>query len=71
MALADQLNDLATKAKQVQDRVAAAKQKTKADLEGDVDNATATGLGTALIRCVGIITTPFLLVQAIRLVLVC
>ena len=34
MALSDQLSDLAAKAKQVEDRVAAAKQKTKAELEG-------------------------------------
>ena len=47
MALADQLNDLAAKAKQVQDRVAAAKDKTKADLEGDVDNARASSQAEA------------------------
>jgi hypothetical protein len=47
MALADQLNDLAAKAKQVQDRVAAAQQKTKADLEGDVDNARASAQAQA------------------------
>jgi hypothetical protein len=39
MALSDQLSDLAAKAKQVEDRVAAAKQKTKAELEADVNNA--------------------------------
>jgi hypothetical protein len=47
MALSDQLNDLAVKAKQVQDRVAAAKQKTKADLEGDVENARASAQAQA------------------------
>ena len=47
MALSDQLNDLAVKAKQVQDRVAAAKQKTKADLEGDVENARASSQAQA------------------------
>ena len=39
MAVSDQLRDLAAKAKQVEDRVAAAKQKTKADLEAEVNNA--------------------------------
>jgi hypothetical protein len=39
MALSDQLDDLAAKAKQVQDRVAAARQKTRAELEADVNNA--------------------------------
>lgn len=39
MALSDQLNDLAAKVKQVEDRVAAAKQKTKAELEADVESA--------------------------------
>jgi hypothetical protein len=39
VALSDQLNDLAVKAKQVEDRVAAAKQKTKAELEADVNDA--------------------------------
>jgi hypothetical protein len=39
MALSDQLSDLAAKAKQVEDRVAAAKQNTKAELETDVNNA--------------------------------
>jgi hypothetical protein len=39
MALSDQLGDLVAKAKQVEDRVAAANQKTKAELEADVDNA--------------------------------
>ena len=53
MALADQLNDLAAKAKQVQDRVAAAQQKTKADLEGDVDNARASGTRTPISRTRG------------------
>ncbi len=47
MTLSDQLNDLAVKAKQVQDRVAAAKQKTRADLEGDVDNARASAQAEA------------------------
>src|ERR1700747_2313970 len=47
MTLADQLSDLAAKAKQVQDRVAAAKQKTKADLEADVDNARASAQAQA------------------------
>src|SRR6516162_10612918 len=39
VALSDQLNDLVAKTKQVEDRVAAARQKTKAELEADVDNA--------------------------------
>ena len=39
MVLSEQLSALAAKAKQVEDRVAAAKQKTKAELEADVDNA--------------------------------
>jgi hypothetical protein len=39
MALSDQLSDLAAKAKQVEDRIAASKQKTKAELEADVKNA--------------------------------
>jgi len=39
MALSDQLSDLARRAKQVEDRVAAANAKTKADLEADVKDA--------------------------------
>jgi hypothetical protein len=39
VALSDQLNDLVAKTKQVEERVAAARQKTKAELEADVDNA--------------------------------
>jgi hypothetical protein len=39
MALSDQLSDLVAKTKQVEDRVAAASQKTKAELEADVDSA--------------------------------
>jgi hypothetical protein len=37
--LSDQLSDLVAKTKQVEDRVAAAREKTKADLEGDVEDA--------------------------------
>jgi hypothetical protein len=39
MALSDQLSALVAKAKQVEDRVAAARQKTRAELEADVSNA--------------------------------
>jgi hypothetical protein len=39
MALSDQLSDLVQRVKQVEDRVAAANAKTKADLEGDVKDA--------------------------------
>ena len=39
MALSDQLSDLAAKAKQVEDSVAAAKQKSEAELEADVKSA--------------------------------
>jgi hypothetical protein len=39
MALTDQLSDLARRAKQIEDRVAAANAKTKADLETDVKDA--------------------------------
>jgi hypothetical protein len=39
MTLSDQLSDLAKRAKEVENRVAAAKQKTKADLEADVAEA--------------------------------
>jgi hypothetical protein len=39
MALSDQLSDLVAKTKQVEDRVAAARQKTKLELQADVDNA--------------------------------
>jgi hypothetical protein len=42
VALSDQLSDLVAKTRQVEDRVAAARQKTKADLEGDVENARAS-----------------------------
>ena len=50
MTLADQLSDLAAKAKQVQDRVAAAKQKTKADLEGDVEATCVRVVGRRQMR---------------------
>jgi hypothetical protein len=39
VALSDQLKDLAVRAKQVEERVAAASQKSRAQLEADVDNA--------------------------------
>jgi hypothetical protein len=39
MALSDQLSDLVRRAQQVEDRVAAANAKTKADLEADVKDA--------------------------------
>jgi hypothetical protein len=39
VALSEQLSDLVAKTKQVEDRVAAARQKTKAELEADVDDA--------------------------------
>jgi hypothetical protein len=39
MALSDQLSDLAARAKQLEDHAAAAKQKAKADLEADVNQA--------------------------------
>jgi vacuolar-type H+-ATPase subunit I/STV1 len=39
MALSDQLTDLAARAKDAQDRVAAAKGKAKADLQADVETA--------------------------------
>jgi hypothetical protein len=39
MTLSDQLSDLAKRAKEVEDRVASAEQKTKADLEADVKEA--------------------------------
>jgi hypothetical protein len=47
VALSDQLNDLVAKTKQVEDRVAAARQKTKAELEADVDNARASAQAQA------------------------
>jgi hypothetical protein len=47
MALSDQLSDLVAKTKEVEDRVAAARQKTKADLQGDVDNARASSQAEA------------------------
>jgi hypothetical protein len=39
MALSDQLSDLAARAKDLEDRAAAARQKTKSDLEHDVEHA--------------------------------
>ena len=39
MALSDQLSRLAARAKELEDRAAAAKAKTKADLQQDVKNA--------------------------------
>jgi hypothetical protein len=39
MALSDQLSDLAARVKQLEDRAAAAKTKTKSDLQEDVKNA--------------------------------
>jgi hypothetical protein len=39
MTLSDQLNDLAAKAKEVEDRVAAAREKSKTDLEAEVNRA--------------------------------
>jgi hypothetical protein len=39
MALSDQLRDLADRAKKLEDRAAAAKQKEKAELETEVKNA--------------------------------
>jgi hypothetical protein len=39
MALSDQLSDLANRAKQLEDHAGAAKQKGKADLQADVNNA--------------------------------
>ena len=39
MALSDQLNQLAARAKELEDRAAAAKTKKKADLQQDVKNA--------------------------------
>jgi hypothetical protein len=39
MALSDQLSELAAKAKQVEERVSGAKEKTTAELEADVNNA--------------------------------
>ena len=47
MALSDQLSDLAAKTKQVEDRVAAARQKTKGELEADVENARASSQAQA------------------------
>jgi hypothetical protein len=50
MALSDQLTALAARAKDLEDRAAAAKTKTKADLEQDVKNAreSAQSQGDAL-----------------------
>jgi hypothetical protein len=47
VALTDQLNDLAVRAKQVEERVAAANQKTRAELQADVDNARASSQAQA------------------------
>jgi hypothetical protein len=50
MALSDQLTDLAARAKQLEDRAAAAKAKNKADLQQDVKRArdAADAQGEAL-----------------------
>jgi hypothetical protein len=50
MALSDQLSKLATRAKELEDRAAAAKQKGKADLEQEVKSArdSAQAQGDAL-----------------------
>jgi hypothetical protein len=42
MALSDQLNKMATKAKEAEDRTATAQDKAKSDLEQDVERARAT-----------------------------
>jgi hypothetical protein len=47
MALSDQLSELVVKVKQVEERVAAAHQKTRAELEADVDNARASAQAQA------------------------
>jgi hypothetical protein len=39
MTLSDQVSDLATRAKQVEDRIASAKEKTRDELEGEVNSA--------------------------------
>ena len=43
MAASDDLTKLADRAKEAEERVAAAREKGKADLEGDRDNARAVG----------------------------
>lgn len=43
MALSDDLSKLTTRAKEAEDRATAAREKTKADLEADRDNARAVG----------------------------
>jgi hypothetical protein len=47
MALSDQLNELSIRAKQVEDRVTAARGKAKADLESDVKEARASAQAQA------------------------
>src|ERR1700675_113046 len=42
MALSDQLSDLSARVKQLEDHAAAAKTKTKSDLQQDVKNARAS-----------------------------
>jgi hypothetical protein len=43
MVVSDDLSKLAARAKEAEDRAAAARSKAKADLEADVDNARAVG----------------------------
>ena len=43
MAVSDDLTKLAARAKEAEERVAAAREKGKADLEADRDNARAVG----------------------------
>lgn len=43
MAASDDLTKLADRAKEAEERVAAAREKGKADLEADRDNARAVG----------------------------
>jgi hypothetical protein len=47
MAASDQLSKLAARAKEAEDRIAAAQGKAKADLEQDVENARATAQNQA------------------------
>jgi hypothetical protein len=47
MALSNQLSDLVARAKQVEDRVAAANQKSRTELEVDVDDARASAQAQA------------------------
>ena len=43
MAVSDDLSKLTTRAKEAEDRAAAAREKAKADLEADLNNARAVG----------------------------